>query len=43
MGQIRDAEQMVPGDSVQAITTENTSLKRPSFSSPRNTAASRND
>jgi chromosome segregation ATPase len=28
MGQFRDTEQMVPGDSVQATLTENTSLKR---------------
>ncbi|AZQ37700.1 hypothetical protein EJ357_33095 [Streptomyces cyaneochromogenes] len=28
MGQLRDAEQMVPGESVQALTTENTTLKR---------------
>ncbi|MFH9970141.1 DUF6262 family protein [Streptomyces mirabilis] len=28
MGQIRDAEQMVPGESVQAVITENTTLKR---------------
>lgn len=28
MGQIRDFDQMVPGESVQALTTENTTLKR---------------
>ncbi|MCA1221933.1 DUF6262 family protein [Streptomyces sp. 8L] len=28
MGQLRDFEQMVPGESVQRITTENTTLKR---------------
>jgi uncharacterized protein DUF6262 len=28
MGKLRDVEQMVPGESVQAITVENTSLKR---------------
>ncbi len=28
MGQIRDSDQMVPGESVQALTTENTTLKR---------------
>jgi chromosome segregation ATPase len=28
MGQIRDTDQMVPGDSVQKLTTENTTLKR---------------
>ncbi|MFB7375864.1 DUF6262 family protein [Kitasatospora purpeofusca] len=27
MGQIRDFDQMVPGESVQAVTTENTTLK----------------
>ncbi|MER5561204.1 MULTISPECIES: hypothetical protein [unclassified Streptomyces] len=27
MGQIRDFDQMVPGESVQALTTENTTLK----------------
>ncbi|MFC9635630.1 DUF6262 family protein [Streptomyces mirabilis] len=28
MGQLRDFDQMVPGESVQALTTENTTLKR---------------
>lgn len=28
MGQLRDTEQMIPGDSVQATLTENTTLKR---------------
>ncbi|MEU7428793.1 hypothetical protein [Streptomyces sp. NPDC040750] len=28
MGQLRDFEQMVPGESVQQLTTENTTLKR---------------
>jgi chromosome segregation ATPase len=28
MGQLRDVEQMVPGESVQRLTTENTTLKR---------------
>jgi chromosome segregation ATPase len=28
MGQLRDFEQMVPGESVQRLTTENTTLKR---------------
>jgi len=28
MGQLRDTEQMVPGESVQAVVTENTTLKR---------------
>lgn len=28
MGQIRDFDQMVPGESVQALITENTTLKR---------------
>jgi chromosome segregation ATPase len=28
MGQLRDAEQLVPGDSIQAALTENTTLKR---------------
>ncbi|MFI1701501.1 hypothetical protein ACH419_36865 [Streptomyces bobili] len=28
MGQLRDIDQMVPGDSVQKLTTENTTLKR---------------
>ncbi|MFK0283258.1 DUF6262 family protein [Streptomyces sp. NPDC090499] len=28
MGQLRDAEQMVPGESVQQLLTENTTLKR---------------
>ncbi|WP_327240718.1 hypothetical protein OG243_40085 [Streptomyces sp. NBC_01318] len=27
MGQLRDFEQMVPGESVQRLTTENTSLE----------------
>jgi hypothetical protein len=28
MGRLRDFEQMVPGESVQAMVTENTTLKR---------------
>ncbi|GGT71835.1 hypothetical protein GCM10010207_82400 [Streptomyces atratus] len=28
MGRLRDAEQMVPGESVQQLITENTTLKR---------------
>jgi hypothetical protein len=28
MGQIRDFDQMVPGESVHALTAENTTLKR---------------
>ena len=28
MGQLRDFDQMVPGESVQQLTTENTTLKR---------------
>ncbi|MGW6454709.1 DUF6262 family protein [Streptomyces sp. NPDC055078] len=44
MGQIRDAEQMVSGESVQAVVTENTTLKRRILQlTRRNTAHSRND